>query len=211
MQVRYGRLLEMNGPEFEDEIQRVLDDNPALDVDDTIADTSAEEFKETAEDIQLADYRDDDIPSYRLEAPGRSDSERTYEPLAADSAQSLFDTLGAQLSEHSLTDTQRSIALYVIGNLDDNGYLTRDAASMAYDIEAHTGLTVTTAGSARMIALVRTMDPPVSEPSTCAIVCSYSFAAARLLLTQDLPLRLSTIISTSSRSSTTTVWRQASE
>ena len=29
MQVRYGRLLEMNGPEFEDEIQRVLDDNPA--------------------------------------------------------------------------------------------------------------------------------------------------------------------------------------
>ena len=36
MQVRYGRLLEMNGPEFEDEIQRVLDDNPALDVDDTI-------------------------------------------------------------------------------------------------------------------------------------------------------------------------------
>ena len=132
MQVRYGRLLEMNGPEFEDEIQRVLDDNPALDVDDTIADTSAEEFKETAEDIQLADYRDDDIPSYRLEAPGRSDSERTYEPLAADSAQSLFDTLGAQLSEHSLTDTQRSIALYVIGNLDDNGYLTRDAASMAY-------------------------------------------------------------------------------
>lgn len=70
MQVRYGRLLEMNGPEFEDEIQRVLDDNPALDVDDTIADTSAEEFKETAEDIQLADYRDDDIPSYRLEAPG---------------------------------------------------------------------------------------------------------------------------------------------
>ncbi len=83
MQVRYGRLLEMNGPEFEDEIQRVLDDNPALDVDDTIADTSAEEFKETAEDIQLADYRDDDIPSYRLEAPGHSDSERTYEPLAA--------------------------------------------------------------------------------------------------------------------------------
>ncbi len=160
MQVRYGRLLEMNGPEFEDEIQRVLDDNPALDVDDTIADTSAEEFKETAEDIQLADYRDDDIPSYRLEAPGRSDSERTYEPLAADSSQSLFDTLGAQLSEHSLTDTQRSIALYVIGNLDDNGYLTRDAASMAYDIEAHTGLTVTTAEVQRMIALVRTMDPP---------------------------------------------------
>ncbi|MDE5923444.1 MAG: RNA polymerase sigma-54 factor, partial [Muribaculum sp.] len=160
MQVRYGRLLEMNGPEFEDEIQRVLDDNPALDVDDTVADISTEEFKETAEDMQLADYRDDDIPSYRLEARDRSDSERAYEPVAADTGQSLFDTLSAQLAEHSLTDEQRAIALYVIGNLDDNGYLTRDAASMAYDIEAHTGMPVTTADVQRMIALVRTMDPP---------------------------------------------------
>jgi RNA polymerase sigma-54 factor len=165
LQVRYGRLLEMNGPEIEDEVQRVLDDNPALDVyDNASTEASPEEgdFNESAEEIQLADYRDDDdIPSYRLEASsGRdSDDQRGFEPFAADTAQSLFDTLSAQLAEHSLTDNQRAIALYVIGNLDDNGYLTRDAASMAYDIEMHTGIPVTTADVQQMIALVRTMDP----------------------------------------------------
>ncbi len=161
MQVRYGRLLEMNGPEIEDEVQRVLDDNPALDIADNIADNGApDDFTETAEDMQLADYREDDMPSYRLGAPGHPDTERSYEPVAADTAQSLFDTLSAQLAEHNLTEEQRSVALYVIGNLDDNGYLTRDAASMAYDIEAHTGMPVTTADVQQMIALVRTMDPP---------------------------------------------------
>ncbi|WP_295732298.1 RNA polymerase factor sigma-54 [uncultured Muribaculum sp.] len=160
LQVRYGRMLEMNGPEIEDEVQRMLDDNPALDIVETpSAENGPDEFTETAEDMQLADYRVDDIPSYRLEAPDRSESERTYEPLAPDSGQSLLDTLSSQLAEHTLSDEQRSIALYVIGNLDDNGYLTRDAASMAYDIEAHTGLPVTTAQVQQMIALVRTMDP----------------------------------------------------
>lgn len=161
LQVRYGRMLEMNGPEIEDEVQRMLDDNPALDVAETpAAENGTDEFTETAEDMQLADYRADDIPSYRLEAPDRSESERTYEPLAADTGQSLFDTLSSQLAEHNLSDEQRSTALYVIGNLDDNGYLTRDAASMAYDIEANTGVPVTPAQVQQMIALVRTMDPP---------------------------------------------------
>ena len=162
MQVRYGRLLEMNGPEIEDEVHRALDDNPALDIADTPGESISDDgFNETAEDIQLADYRDDDdIPSYRLEAYGHSDSKNPFEPLAADTTHTLSDTLHEQLAEHDLSDEERTTALYVIGNIDDNGYLTRDASSMAYDIEEHTGNPTSTADVQRMIALIRTMDPP---------------------------------------------------
>ena len=73
LQMRFVRLLEMNGLEIEDEVRRELDDNPALEVADTPAIEGDDDFNESAEDLQLADYRDEDeIPSYRFEANNRS-------------------------------------------------------------------------------------------------------------------------------------------
>lgn len=167
LQVRYGRLLEMNGPEIEDEIRRVVDDNPALEVAPPAAeslDDRGQAYSETAEQMQLADYRADDLPptwgtrggDYTPSDYAASDY---ADPLLPDSGRSLFDTLSDQLADHNLTDLQRQTALYVIGSLDDNGYLTRDAAGMAFDIEDHTGIHVTTADIQQMLTLVRTMDP----------------------------------------------------
>ena len=72
LQMRFVRLLEMNGLEIEDEVRRELDDNPALEVADAPAIEGDDDFNESAEDLQLADYRDEDeIPSYRFEANNR--------------------------------------------------------------------------------------------------------------------------------------------
>ena len=62
-----GRMLEMTAPEFDDEIRRQLDDNPALEAHDDTAPTPSadpdDDFGETSEQLQLADYADaDDIP-----------------------------------------------------------------------------------------------------------------------------------------------------
>ncbi len=144
LQVRFVRMLEMNGPEVEDEVKHALDDNPALDVAEE-SEHEESDFNESAEDMQLADYgSEDEIPSYRLEARNHSASDTYYEPVAVDSSSTLLETLMSQLAEHDLDDTQLTVAQYVIGNLDDNGYLRRDVGSMSYDIEAQTGRHVTT-------------------------------------------------------------------
>ncbi len=154
-------MLEMSGPEVEDEVQRALDDNPALEAADlTDAAPSEESFNESAEELRMADYaNDDEIPSYRLEARNHSYSDPYYEPVAVDSSSTLIDTLSAQLAEHSLSEREHRIAIYVIGNLDDNGYITRDSASIAYDIEEQTGTPTTTADVKRMLELVRKLEP----------------------------------------------------
>ena len=74
LQMRFVRLLEMNGPEIEDEVRREVDDNPALEVvNDSAVEGQEGVFNESAEDLQLADYRnEDEIPSYRFEANNRS-------------------------------------------------------------------------------------------------------------------------------------------
>lgn len=161
LQVKFVKMLEMNGPEVEDEVRRALDDNPALErveADEAADDT--EVFNETAEDIRRADYAsEEEIPFYRLEARNHSVNDSYEEPVAADSAASLLDMLSEQLAEHDLTDRQRTLALYIAGNLDDNGYLTRDVNSMVYDIEEQTGLVASVAEVRAMLDLVRTLEP----------------------------------------------------
>ncbi len=161
IQVKFGQMLEMSTPEAEDEVRRALDDNPALEVADVRDDAPKDEFSESPEDMQLADYRsDEDVPYYRTRIRNRSDDEPYYEPLAVDTSSTIIDSLSAQLSEQNLTDRQRMMALYVIGNLDDNGYLTRDVNSMAYDVESHTGLSVSPVEMKEVLEIVRGLDPP---------------------------------------------------
>lgn len=159
LQVKFVRMLEMSGPEVEDEVQRALDDNPALETAD-MPESTDDSFNESAEELRIADYAsEDEIPSYRLEARNHSAVDSYYEPVAVDSSSTLIDTLSAQLAEHNLSDRDRRIAMYVIGSLDDNGYLTRDSASMAYDIEEQTGDPTSTADVKRMLDLVRHFEP----------------------------------------------------
>ena len=75
--VALGRVLEMSVPEFEDEVRRELDDNPALEAVEPENDTT-DDFGESSEQLQLADYADDDdAPAYL--ARNRSADDRHVE------------------------------------------------------------------------------------------------------------------------------------
>lgn len=160
LQVRFGRMLEMTGPELEDEVRHVIDENPALaPADNEMAVTDSGEFSETAEQIQMADYAgEDDLPP-QFYGSSAYQSDDSADPFVADTSVTLLDTLSEQLAEMPLTPTQLLIGRYVAGNLDDNGYLTRDVAAMAADIEAHTGSYVPVADVQKMLNVVRTLDP----------------------------------------------------
>ena len=163
-QVRFGRVLEMSAPEFEDEVRRAIDENPALEEvqspeAELRADDEGNEFNESAEDLQRADFaNDDEIPSYRLNSP--SDPNYEYrEPTAVDESISADELLMAQLADFDLSDIQREIARYVIGNIDSNGYLTRSANEIADDIAMGAGVYVEPDQVCEAIDLVRSLDP----------------------------------------------------
>lgn len=161
LQVKFGKLLEMSGPEVEDEVQRVLDDNPALEaVDVPSAPSGEDDFSETADEIQKADYRDeDDIPFYQSVNSRGSSYDNPIEVITADTSATLYGLLSEQLAGYNLTDRQELIARHIIGNLDDNGYLTRSADSMVYDIEVQTGEKVSPAEVKTVIDIVRSFEP----------------------------------------------------
>ncbi|MCM1518951.1 MAG: RNA polymerase factor sigma-54 [Pseudoflavonifractor sp.] len=162
MQVQFVRMLEMTGPEVEDEVRRAVDENPALEtVDNAHGDDSDDtSYSESAEEMRLADYpNEDETPSYRLEARNHSADDVRYEPVAIASGDNLIGSLTSQLSEHDLTEKQQAIAEYIIGNLDDNGYLTRPVASIADDLAFREGIDATTDEVKDALETVRSLDP----------------------------------------------------
>ncbi len=166
LQVQFVKMLEMTGPEVEEEVRRALDDNPALeqcdnDDNNNLTEGSTETFNESAEEVQLADYRDeDDIPSYRLEARNHSADDKYFEPIAVDSSgDTLIETLNSQLMEFDLDETQQAIAQYIIGNLDDNGYMTRDLNAIIDDLAFNVGIDVSITYLKQIFNIVRSLEP----------------------------------------------------
>lgn len=171
MQVQFVRMLEMTGPELEQTVKRSLEEMPALErADDvtpetpTTTDESAYDgdsaFNETAEQLQMADYsNDEEIPSYRLNVSNASPDEPSFTPQTADTGETLFDILESQLSELDLPEPDRALADYIIGNFDDNGYLTRPIQSIADDVAFNLGIDVSAEHLQNILDAIRTLDP----------------------------------------------------
>lgn len=164
LQMRFVRMLEMTGPEVEEEVRREVDDNPALEIADRPTSADGDDgatYSESAEQLQMADYRDeDDIPSYRLEARNHSVNDRYFEPVAVAESASLIDDLMAQLAETDMSETDLAVARYIIGNLDGNGYMTRTLIQIQDDLAFNAGLDLSMEQLRSVFDRIRALDPP---------------------------------------------------
>ena len=162
LQLQYVKALEMTAPEFDDEVRRELDDNPALEAVDEDSPAETESFGESAEELQSADYSDpDEMPQYLLEAHNWSADGEMREHVAVSGGESLLESLQRQLNEmRGISDDERRIAGFIIGNIDDNGYLTRSPAALANDISIACNTDVTTRQVNKVLKKVQLLDPP---------------------------------------------------
>lgn len=162
LQLQYVKALEMTAPEFDDEVRRELDDNPALEAVDEDSPAETESFGESAEELQSADYSDpDEMPQYLLEAHNWSADGEMREHVAVSGGESLLESLQRQLNEmRGISDDERRIAGFIIGNIDDNGYLTRSPVALANDISIACNADVTTRQVNKVLKKVQLLDPP---------------------------------------------------
>ena len=165
LQLQLVPLLQMNSLEIEEKVRSELDDNPALEikedaVDDRLdKDEEGETFNESPEDMQQADYRDeDDIPYYRTNISNRSADDETPNAIII-SESSLVDYLMEQVRERNLNEQQLKIAEYIIGNIDDNGYLSRSLIAITDDLVFHTDIDVSEDEVRTVLDVVQDLDP----------------------------------------------------
>ena len=143
LQMQVIKLIELTSIELEDKIKQEMEENPALDegVDknenDQEATSSDDEYAEllSEEEIVKGDYTsDEDMPDYRLSSRTRSDYEQPKVDFAFSGDTSLHQSMLDQIKLRQLSDKEIKIAEYIIGNLDENGYLESSLRSISDDL-----------------------------------------------------------------------------
>lgn len=158
---RLGQILEMNVPEFEEAVARELNENPALEDLDSHSGDHEDNSIETPEDIQRGDYADeDDMPVYLARNHSADDSHVDVASYAPDEGDTISDVLLRRLFyDHNLSDSEKSIAEHIVGNLDESGYLTRSVGEIADDIAEKDGVNVRDDEVRIVLDYVRALDP----------------------------------------------------
>jgi RNA polymerase sigma-54 factor len=161
------RLLELPTLEIEDRIKQELYENPALEEgkehsDEQQADFDDEEMSvdsNSASEDLLGDYRsEDDIPDYKLNEI--SSREERKESVPSNNEQSLSEYLLQQLEFSELSEREKRIGEYLIGNIDNDGYLRREIQLIADDIAYQAGEEIGKNELSTMLSFIQQFDPP---------------------------------------------------
>jgi RNA polymerase sigma-54 factor len=138
------KLIQLPTQAFEQRLKQELEENPALESGKEQETTYEDEFESndndidneqiSADDINVDDYlSDDEIPEYRLNANNYSaDDEQKTMPFASGS--SFTQLLIDQLNTFSLNETLYQIAEFLIGSIDDSGYIRRPLLDIMDDL-----------------------------------------------------------------------------
>ncbi|MDH6303537.1 RNA polymerase sigma-54 factor [Parabacteroides sp. PF5-5] len=167
-QIQLIRLLELPTIELEERVKHELEENPALeegqdipdDPEQTIDDSGDElSANETDVDLSLGDYlTEDDIPDYKLREIRERAEQKEDIPFSV--GQSLNEYLLQQLGLRDLPEKEMKIAEYIIGNIDDDGYLRRDLSAIGDDLIFLAGQEVDDQEIEAVLKIIQDFDPP---------------------------------------------------
>ncbi len=170
-QIQLMKLIQLPTQAFEQRVAQELEENPALEggkeqseleeFQDDSFDAYDQEGTEIIEsDINVDNYlSDDEIPSYKLNANNYSaDDEERDTPYA--SGTSFYQYLTEQLNTYKLSDQQKQMALFVIGSLDDSGYLRRGLEDLIDDLAFTQNIYANLNELSEVLQLVQDLDPP---------------------------------------------------
>lgn len=179
-QIQVIRMLELPSIELSQRINEELQENPALEEgrDETLVEEGLNGLEDEGympddgydegrqrdplqnEDFNYEQYvSDDETPSYMLHQQySPADEDRREVPIIGGS--SLIEELKSQIYLTNMTKPQRHIAKWVLGNIDDDGYLRRTTEQLVDDIMFQEQLTVTDEEMEDIVRQIKQFDPP---------------------------------------------------
>jgi RNA polymerase sigma-54 factor len=169
-QIQLMKLIQVPTQELEERIEQEIQENPALEEGEDFEekeqeddfgdeDFGDEEQNDKLDDVNWDEYlSDDEVPSYKTQANNYSadDEERTV-PIAVED--SFMERLMSQIGMRDMTEKQREIAIYIIGNLGDDGLLEREIVDIVDDMAFNRGIYVEEAEVEKVLEIVQSLDP----------------------------------------------------
>ncbi|HNU59604.1 MAG TPA: RNA polymerase factor sigma-54, partial [Aquaticitalea sp.] len=171
-QIQLMKLIQLPTQEFEQRLKQEMEENPALEggkeTDDELGE-SYDEFDNTedgyeenesiGEDLNVDEYlSDDDVPDYRTQSNNHSaDDEDRNIPFAAGT--SFTQYLTEQLNTFRLLDQEREIAEFLVGSVDESGYIRRSLTDIADDLAFTQNIYTDEKTIEKVLHIVHQLDP----------------------------------------------------
>lgn len=169
-QIQLMKLIQLPTQAFEQRIKQELEENPALDsgkeekdyeseFQDNEYDDSYDNEVISADDINIDEYlSDDETPNYRLQANNySSDDEEKSVPYA--SGTTFTQHLISQLNTFRLNDQQYIIAEFLVGSINENGYLRRDLNDIIDDLAFTQNIFTDEQEMAKVLKVIHKLEP----------------------------------------------------
>ncbi|WP_297094398.1 RNA polymerase factor sigma-54 [uncultured Draconibacterium sp.] len=167
-QIQVIKLLEIPTMQLEQRIKKELEENPVLElesdnpssVDDQMDDGQDNNSDIDNEEFSMDDYyEDEEIPTYKLNVNNYSKDDK-YIDVPFSVGTSFHEFLNEQLGLADLDDEEQQLAEYIIGNIDDDGYLRRDLMAISDDLAFNMNLDVPEEKLEKILLAIQEFDPP---------------------------------------------------
>jgi len=167
-QIQLMKLIELPLQELEERLSREIEENPALESgkdkeDDDYFDTDSdydEQSNKDDGDINVEDYlSDDDTPDYKLKSNNYSDDDEE-KSLPFVSGISFNQFLKNQLATFSLNDEDQKIAEFLVGSVDQSGYIRAELLDIVDDLAFTSGIYTDLESLKKILQKIHLLDPP---------------------------------------------------
>ncbi len=171
-QIQLMKMIQLPTQAFEQRIAQELEENPALEggkeeSDDYDSDLENDKFEDDYDegnelietDINVDDYlSDDEVPSYKLSANNYSaDDEDRQMPYA--SGTSFNQYLLQQLNTYRLDEEEKEIAKFLVGSVDESGYIRREIEDIVDDLAFTQNVYTSEDKVEKVLTIVQELDP----------------------------------------------------
>src|ERR1035437_1109975 len=168
-QIQMIKLLEVPTLQIEQRIKKELEENPALEEgteeDEIHSETEEDQFEESdkdkdQEEFTIDDYiEEDDIPDYRLQAKNYSKDEDKRTEIPFSVGFSFHEHLESQLGLRDLSEKQKTLGEYILGNIDEDGYLRRELVNIVDDLAFLQNVETTEEELEEVLKIIQDLEP----------------------------------------------------
>ena len=152
-QIQMIKLLELPTVQLEQRIKQEIEENIVLEEE------APQNEDEEPQQISVDEYlRDDDTPSYKSRINNCSKDDKTR-PVYLSGGRSLQEYLVEQLGYRNLSERDMRLAAYIVGSIDEDGYLRRDLESVADDIAFTQGIETSAGELERLLSVIHELEP----------------------------------------------------
>jgi RNA polymerase sigma-54 factor len=149
------KLIQLPVLDFEQKLKQEIEENPALEITELI---NNDEFNDD-ENIDVEDYiNDDEIPDYKLNSYNSSNKDENSIPYA--SGMSFTQLILNQLRTERLNDLEMKIAEFLVGCIDEDGYIRQNLEDIIDDLAFTQNIITEHKTVESILKIIQNLDPP---------------------------------------------------